>query len=115
MPPNKPFFKSRKQTNDVTTLDKSLSPGKRISYRTECIEQLGKWNSLMEKGAISHSQFQELQETTLSDIKNSSNSVVLNKRYCDFCVYSVCSMAHTLNQFVLIFTMIYPLLTILFC
>ena len=32
MPPNKPFFKSRKQTNDVTALDKSLSPGKRISY-----------------------------------------------------------------------------------
>jgi len=107
MPLNKPFFKSRKQTNDVTALDKSLSPGKRISYCTECIEQIGKWHSLMEKGAISHSQFQELQ---LCDIKNSSNSVVLNKHYCDFYVYSVCSMAHTLNQFVLIFTMSYPLL-----
>ena len=69
MPPNKPFFKSRKQTDDVTALDKSLGPGKRISYRTECIEQLGKWHLLMEKGAISHSQFQKLQETILCDIK----------------------------------------------
>jgi len=60
MPLNKPFFKSRKQINDVTALGKSLSPGKRISHH---IEQLRKWHSLMEKGAISHLQFQALQET----------------------------------------------------
>ena len=66
-PPDKPFFKSHKKAKVLT--ENSLSPGKRISYRTECIEQLDKWHSLMEKGAISQTQFQEMQERILGDIK----------------------------------------------
>ena len=66
-PPDKPFLKLNKKVPTAT--QKSLSPGKRISYRTECIEQLGKWHELMEKGAISQSQFKDLQETILGDIK----------------------------------------------
>lgn len=68
-PPDKPFFKSNKNAKPCMTAEKTLSPGKRISYRTECIEQLDKWHSLMEKGAISQAQFQELQERILGDIK----------------------------------------------
>ena len=46
-----------------------LSPGKTIQYRSECIDQLDKWHSLMERGVISVDEFKEKQQTILSDIK----------------------------------------------
>ena len=46
----------------------TLSPGKRISLCSECMDQLSKWFSLMEKGIISLSKYEELQETILGDI-----------------------------------------------
>jgi hypothetical protein len=62
LPPDKPFFgKSRRK--------ETMSPGKRINMRSKCIDQLEKWHRLMESGAISAEQYQELQHTILSDIK----------------------------------------------
>ena len=48
MPPNKPFFGKNKNGDTV-----SVSPGKRISLRSECINQLDKWNQLKERGVTS--------------------------------------------------------------
>ena len=62
------FFKKPVACCDTSTSN-TLSPGKRISYRSECIDQLDKWHALLEKGAISNTQFQELQQTILGDIK----------------------------------------------
>ena len=67
-PPKKPFFKKPVACCDTSTSN-TLSPGKRISYRSECIDQLDKWHALLEKGAISKTQFEELQQTILGDIK----------------------------------------------
>ena len=46
-----------------------MSPTKRLSLRSQCIEQLEKWHRLMESGAISKEQYDELQTTLFSDIK----------------------------------------------
>ena len=45
-----------------------LSPGKYISLRSECMDQLSKWYSLLEKGVIFQSKYEELQKTILGDI-----------------------------------------------
>ena len=69
-PPKKPFFKSNSKAHKLD--DKSsdgLSPGKRIQYRSECINQLDKWHGLMERGAITEEEFKEMQQTILTDIK----------------------------------------------
>uniref|UniRef100_A0A1X7UNK9 SHOCT domain-containing protein n=1 Tax=Amphimedon queenslandica TaxID=400682 RepID=A0A1X7UNK9_AMPQE len=66
VPPSKPFFKTN---NASATSGVTLSPGKTVIYRTECINQLDKWHSLLEKGIISKAQFEELQGTILSDVK----------------------------------------------
>ena len=66
-PPSKPFFKSSKKKQVENTV--AVSPGKRIKYRSECINQLEKWHSLLEKGVISTDQFTELHGTIMNDIK----------------------------------------------
>ena len=58
--PDKPFLES------LVSLPVNVSLGKRINMRSECIDQLEKWHRLMECGSISN---EELQETTLKDIK----------------------------------------------
>ena len=45
------------------------SPGRRVSIRSECIDQLQKWHALLDCGAISKDQYDELQATILSDIR----------------------------------------------
>ena len=65
-PPDKPLFK-KKQAESSTK-----SPGKRIQYRSECIDQLDKWHSLLSRGVIKQ-QYSELQESILSDIKRLNN------------------------------------------
>ena len=67
-PPDKPFFRTKRPNSDSVTAI-GFSPSKRINLRSQCIEQLDKWHSLMEKGAISSQQYEELQATILSDIK----------------------------------------------
>ena len=48
-PPDKPFFKQRKEEQAASG---TRSPGKRIHYRSECMDQLDKWHSLLQRGVI---------------------------------------------------------------
>ena len=61
-PPDKPFFKQQ-----PATAIRSL--GRRIHYRSECMDQLDKWHSLLQCGVITQEQYTEMQESILSDIK----------------------------------------------
>ena len=62
-PPKNPFFKGTAPTTQ------GMSPVKRITLRSECIDQLEKWHKLMERGAISTEQYKDIQDTILNDIK----------------------------------------------
>ena len=61
-PPNKPFFGKKESVG--------VSPVKRISLRSECIDQLDKWSKLMDRGVISSTEYEELQQKIMKDIKN---------------------------------------------
>ena len=63
-PSNESFF-GKKKTGDAV----GVSPGKRISLRSECMNQLDKWHQLKERGVISSDQYEELQKSILTDIK----------------------------------------------
>ena len=69
-PPKKPFFKTaEKGAPSKASVSDTMSPGKRIQYRSQCIDQLDKWHDLKERGIITDSQYAEMQDTILSDIK----------------------------------------------
>ena len=68
-PPKKPFFKVNTTESDQLQ-SSTKSPGKRIHYRSECMDQLDKWHSLLTRGVITQEQYSEMQESILSDIKN---------------------------------------------
>ena len=72
-PPPGRFFKTTRIESDNTSASKVssvvMSPIKRLSLRSQCIEQLEKWHRLMESGAISKEQYDELQIKLFSDIK----------------------------------------------
>ena len=70
-PPDKPFFKRPKprMESGQKLAPESLSPGRRIQYRSQCIDQLDKWHSLMERGAISLDEYTDMQRSILSDIQ----------------------------------------------
>ncbi len=51
--PQKPFFKRAVSA----TKQLSISPGKRIKYRSECIDQLDRWHALLEKGVIDQKSY----------------------------------------------------------
>ena len=76
-PPDYPFFKKPKGKKDSeipknygSTSTQSIdSPSKRLSFQTQCIQQLTNWHSLYDTGAISQDQYAELKESILSDIK----------------------------------------------
>ena len=59
IPPNKPFFRNKRGTGISSVC--AHSPGKRMNMQSQCI--------LMEKGAISSKEYEELQKTILNDIK----------------------------------------------
>ena len=67
-PPNKPFFRHSKLKGS-TAESQGISPAKRITLRSECIDQLDKWHKLMERGAITPDQYKDLQDTIMNDIK----------------------------------------------
>ena len=84
-PPDLPYFRGTKKrklqsaregpsgASSPTSKSSSsviTSPGKRVSLRSECIEQLDKWHSLLEKGAISQLQYDEMQQAIMEDIKS---------------------------------------------
>ena len=77
-PPSGRFFKKTTTETESSTTSASklssdktavMSPTKRLSLRSQCIEQLEKWHRLMESGAISKEQYDELQTKLFSDIK----------------------------------------------
>ena len=69
-PPNGRFFKTQshgekkelEQESSTRSVPEPivLSPAKRVTLRTQCIEQLERWYQLMEKGGISKEQYDEL-------------------------------------------------------
>ena len=85
-PPDMPYFK--KGTRQIarpsgpSTSDSSLtasveshqaastnvSPCKRVTLRTACIEQMDKWHSLLEKSVITKQQYDQLQDKIMSDM-----------------------------------------------
>ena len=66
-PPDKPFFHpSRKST---TTSAPTVSPGKRINMRGQCVDQLLKSHQLFEKGVITKDQYEDIQAAILNDVK----------------------------------------------
>ena len=67
LPPNKPFFGVTKTA--AASVTGSVSPGKRIHLRSECIDQLTKWHKLMNDGVISVEEYQDMHKTILGDIK----------------------------------------------
>ena len=78
-PPNHPFFKGYKKRNkgDSTppkpaTVSAGVSPGKRLSMRTELIDQLDKFVNPLEKGALTPLEYQDLQKSIMTDIKTVS-------------------------------------------
>lgn len=83
-PPNYPYFVGRKcaktptskdsesQSDPPTSTEKAdpatLSPGKRVHLRSECIDQLSRWHSLKESGGISSEEYDELRKNIIGDI-----------------------------------------------
>lgn len=60
-PPNLPYFgKGGDSTSKLQKAQTVPSPSKRLGFRGECIEQLSKWHTLLEKGAITVRQYDEL-------------------------------------------------------
>lgn len=70
-PPDKPFFRlgKGKKATASASVPVGISPSKKIDLRSKCIEQLDKWHTLMERGAISADDYKEMQMQILSDIK----------------------------------------------
>ena len=76
-PPNLPFFRQSKSATlpstsvlpgTSSTVTVSRSPGKRISLRSECMNQLDKWHSLLNRGIITQKQYEEMQKAILNDM-----------------------------------------------
>ena len=83
-PPDLPFFVGKKASTKASTpvvaaavvtqgstgsSTQPESPGKRIRYRGECMDQLTKWHSLLEKGIITEEQYQSFVGKILNDIE----------------------------------------------
>ena len=76
-PPNLPYFKKpckestvSEQQDIETQSTSSLSPMKRIQLRSECIDQLTKLHTLLEKGGVPGEQYDSLKKAILGDIQN---------------------------------------------
>ena len=83
-PPNYPYFVGRKcaktpaskdieshsdpATSSVKANPGTLSPGKRVHLRSECIDQLSRWHSLKESGGITLEEYDELRKNIIGDI-----------------------------------------------
>lgn len=75
-PPDKPFWKGHKR-HDVSQVPSAkrfatvanVSPIKKVSVRSELLDQLAKWHKLNENGVVSNEEYEELKKTILSDIK----------------------------------------------
>ncbi len=71
-PPDYPFFKGRKREHkpvDLPEASTSLSPGRKVHIRTECIEPLQRIGQLYEKGTLTNEQYKTLQEVIMKDMQ----------------------------------------------
>ena len=77
-PPDKPFFRGRNRnkpsTPDAKTKEKRtstacISPGRRVGIHSEYNDQLSKRHTLLESDAITKEQYDGLQGTVLTDLK----------------------------------------------
>ena len=75
-PPDFSFFTGRKKSSGESHPDGpgsssgSRSPTKRLDHCTECINQLSKWHGLLQDGAISQEQYEEMKGTIMEDMKS---------------------------------------------
>ena len=73
-PPDLPFFGKRKKTEDKSLSNEractsnTLSPGRKITLRSQLVDQLARWHELLERGAISKQQYDTFQHTILGDM-----------------------------------------------
>ena len=83
-PPNYPYFVGRKCAETPASKDiesqnaptsssmkgnpGTLSPGKRVHLRSECIDQLSRWHSLKESGGITSEEYDDLRKNIIGDI-----------------------------------------------
>lgn len=69
-PPDKPFWRGRKRKlSEQPQVGYGISPTKKVSVRSELLDQLSKWHKLSEAGVVSSSEYDELKQKILSDIK----------------------------------------------
>ena len=61
--------KPAENSSPIPLASTSASPMKHLNMRTQCIEQLSKWHVLLESGAISQVQYEELRSSIIDDIK----------------------------------------------
>ena len=48
----------------------TISPGKRINLRGQCVEQLYQLHELLEKGAIDKAVYDEMKESIMTEVRN---------------------------------------------
>ena len=53
----------------VPTSTGLASPGKHLQMRSQCIEQLDKWHSLLERGGITPGQYDDLRAKIFKDMQ----------------------------------------------
>lgn len=46
-----------------------VSPSKRLNMRSQCIEQLDRWQTLLEKGCITQADYDEMHAKIMADMK----------------------------------------------
>lgn len=73
-PPDKPFWQGRKRQRSAAQTDHTSpkrftsSPSKKLSARSELLDQLTKWHKLSEAGVVSDEEYKHLKEKILADI-----------------------------------------------
>ena len=75
-PPNKRFWKVTQQRGlmdgsspSSTAVNTSVSPGKRVNLRDQCVQELLQLHDLLEKGAISKEQYEGMQYSIMNVVK----------------------------------------------
>ena len=82
-PPDKPFWRARKVTPMNSSSSNTsagqhtpsvssvvtISPGKRINLRGQCVEQLSRLHELLEKGAIDKAVYDEMKESIMTEVR----------------------------------------------
>ena len=63
---NTPTFKGK--GGDSISTSASISPGKRVNLRSECMDQLDKSLTLLQKGCITLEQYDNLRDKILEDM-----------------------------------------------